>query len=133
MKRPALVVAPNGFNKRTRDVVLMAILSQPSASDVVALSEADYVDGELPLVSFVKVSKLFTMHRVLGFETVCSIRTARPENVLKELRRSCRQQAHERQIKAATGTSGTHVARVAAPFRRRVHREISDIQYTRLG
>ena len=76
-KRPALVVSPNGFNKRTQDVVLVAITSQPSDSYVVALSEADYVDGELPLASFVKISKLFTMHPTLVLKKVCAVRPTR--------------------------------------------------------
>ncbi|MCY4595803.1 MAG: type II toxin-antitoxin system PemK/MazF family toxin [Bryobacterales bacterium] len=86
-KRPALVVSPDGFNKRTQDVVLVAITSQPSDSYVVALSEADYVDGELPLASFVKISKLFTIHPTLVLKKVCAVRPTRLEIVLKELRR----------------------------------------------
>lgn len=86
-KRPALVVSPDGFNKRTQDVVLVAITSQRSDRYVVALAEADYVDGELPLASFVKISKLFTMHPTLVLRKVCAIRPACLDIVLKELRR----------------------------------------------
>ena len=86
-KRPALVVSPDSFNVHAQDVVLVAITSQPSASHVVALDEYDYVDGKLPRVSFVKVSKLFTTHPTLVLKKVCAIKPARLDLVLEELRR----------------------------------------------
>ena len=86
-KRPALVVSPDSFNDHAHDVVLVAITSQPSDSHVVALDEDDYVDGRLPLVSFVKVSKLFTTHLTLVLKKVGTITLARLDAVLQELRR----------------------------------------------
>ena len=86
-KRPALVVSPDSFNDHAHDVVLVAIASQPSDRHVVALDEDDYVDGRLPLVSFVKVSKLFTTHPTLVLKKVCTIKPARLDAVLQELRR----------------------------------------------
>ena len=74
-KRPALVVSPDSFNEHAQDVVLVAITSQPSDSHVVALDEHDYVDGKLPLTSFVKVPKLFTTHPTLVLKKICAIKT----------------------------------------------------------
>ena len=87
-KRPALVVSPDTFNEHAQDVVLVAITSQPSdSSHIVPLDEHDYVDGQLPRISFVKVSKLFTTHPTLVLKKVCAIKPARLRVVLKALRR----------------------------------------------
>ena len=86
-KRPALVVSPDSFNEHAQDVVLVAITSQPSDSHVVALDEHDYVDGKLPLTSFVKVPKLFTTHPTLVLRKICAIKPEPLDIVLQELRR----------------------------------------------
>ena len=86
-KRPALVVSPDSFNEHAQDVVLVAITSQPSDSHVVALDEHDYVDGKLPLTSFVKVPKLFTTHPTLVLKKICAIKPEPLDIVLQELRR----------------------------------------------
>ena len=86
MRPPALVVSPAGFNKLTQDVVPVAITSQPSDSHVVALREADHIDGDLPLASSVENSKLVTMHPTLVFEKVSAIWPTGLDSVLQGLR-----------------------------------------------
>lgn len=47
-RRPALVISPDGFNDQSQDVVLVAITSQTSADNAIALRPDDSIDGELP-------------------------------------------------------------------------------------
>ena len=85
-RRPALVISPNAFNNQGQDVVLVAITSQTSAGNAIALKPDDFVDGELPKDSFVKVAKIFTMHSTLVLKRLCGLRPEKLEDVLRELR-----------------------------------------------
>jgi mRNA interferase MazF len=57
-RRPALVISPNAFNDQAQDVVLVAITSQTSADNAIALEPDHFIDGELPKDSFVNVAKI---------------------------------------------------------------------------
>ena len=85
-RRPALVISPDGFNDQGQDVVLLAITSQTSASSAIALRPDDFIDGELPKDSFVKVAKIFTMHSTLILKRLGALRPEKLEDVLRELR-----------------------------------------------
>ena len=61
-RRPALVISPDPFNEQGQDVVLVAITSQEPDDHAVTIDEHDCIDGVLPKRSFVKASKLFTVH-----------------------------------------------------------------------
>ena len=55
--RPALIVAILDFD----DLVLCQITSNPySSSMAIKLSESDFVDGRLPVNSYIRPDKLFT-------------------------------------------------------------------------
>jgi mRNA interferase MazF len=64
-RRPALVISPDPFNEQGQDMVLIAITSREPDDNAVTIDEHDCVDGELPKKSFVKRSKLFTVHSTL--------------------------------------------------------------------
>ena len=68
-RRPALVISPDSFNEQGQDVVLIAC-----------------VDGELPKKSFVKLSKLFTVHSTLVLKKICALRGEKLDDVLLGLR-----------------------------------------------
>ncbi len=86
-RRPALVISPNPFNEQGQDVVLVAITSQEPTDNAVTIDERDCVDGELPKKSFVKLSKLFTVHSTLVLKRMCVLRGEKLEEVLHGLRR----------------------------------------------
>lgn len=85
-RRPALVVSPDAFNERDRDLVLVAITSQESGDRAVAIEPGDCVEGMLPKPSHVKVAKIFTMHSTLVLKRVCALRPEKLIDVLREVR-----------------------------------------------
>ena len=85
-RRPALVLSPDAFNAQRQDLVLVAITSQPADVDAVAIDGHDCVGGTLPLTSFVKVAKLFTMHSMLVVKPICALRPEKLDTVLSEVR-----------------------------------------------
>ena len=85
-RRPALVISPDSFNEQGQDVVLVAITSQEPDDNAITVDERDCVDGELPKRSFVKLSKLFTVHSPLVLKKVCALRSDKLDDVLLGLR-----------------------------------------------
>jgi mRNA interferase MazF len=86
-RRPALVVSPENFNDRMRDLVVVAITSQLTDQHAVLVERGDCVDGALPKASVVKLAKLFTIHSTLVLKRLCTLRDEKLDAVLGELRR----------------------------------------------
>lgn len=62
-KRPALVLSPDVFNRLNEDLVLAAITSQITEDESgFLLGQNDFVGGELPRKSMIKLGKMFTIH-----------------------------------------------------------------------
>src|SRR5207248_9830917 len=85
-RRPALVISPDPFNQRGHDVILVAITSQQSDDTSIAVEESDLIEGMLPKKSFVKATKIFTIHSTLVLRRICALRREKLEEVLRELR-----------------------------------------------
>jgi mRNA interferase MazF len=86
-RRPALVVSPDGFNDRVEDLVVAAITSQLTEEHAVLIDQRDCVEGMLPKMSVVKMTKIFTIHSSLVIKKICALRPERLEAVLDGLRR----------------------------------------------
>jgi mRNA interferase MazF len=86
-RRPALVISPDAFNQQGEDVVLVAITSQQPDHNAVGVDEGDFIEGTLPKRSFVKATKIFTVHSALILKRICVVRGAKLDEVLGELRR----------------------------------------------
>lgn len=67
-------------------MVLIAITSQQLDDNAVTIDARDCVDGELPKTSFVKLSKLFTVHSTLVLKKMCALRGDKLDEVLPGLR-----------------------------------------------
>lgn len=85
-RRPALVISPDPFNEQGQDVVLIAITSQEPDDGALTIDGRDCVDGELPKKSFVKLSKVFTVHSTLVLKKMCALRDDKVQEVLQGLR-----------------------------------------------
>lgn len=85
-RRPALVISPDIYNSRREDVVLVAITSQQPADNAISLEAKDLRDGTLPKQSFVRVTKIFTMHSTLVLKRICALSGEKLEEVMRELR-----------------------------------------------
>jgi len=69
-------------------LVLVAITSQEPDDNAVTIDVGDCIDGELPKTSFVKLSKLFTIHSTLVLKRICAVRGEKLEDVLHGVRAS---------------------------------------------
>ena len=84
-RRPALVISPDAFNDQ--DIVVAAITSQLTEQQhSLAILQHDCVEGMLPKPSFVKLTKIFTIHSTLIVKRLCAIRQEKLTAVLYELR-----------------------------------------------
>jgi mRNA interferase MazF len=84
-RRPALVISPDAFNDQ--DVVLAAITSQLTEDQhSLVIEQQDCVDETLPRQSFVKLTKIFTIHSTLIVKKLCAVREEKLTAVLNELR-----------------------------------------------
>lgn len=61
VKRPALVVA----NIKGDDVILCQITSQKHNDEIIALNKKDFQEGNLRVDSYIKITRLFTVHNSL--------------------------------------------------------------------
>lgn len=85
-RRPALVISPDAFNDHREDLVLVAVTSQEPDHKAISIDANDLVEGTLPKQSFVKATKIFTMHSTLVLKRICGLRTEKLDDVLRELR-----------------------------------------------
>ncbi|HDN65150.1 MAG TPA: type II toxin-antitoxin system PemK/MazF family toxin [Methanosarcinales archaeon] len=87
-KRPALVVSANWYNKRYRDVVLVAVTSRvPPILDELdyRITESDFKTGKLYKDSVVKLGKVFTIENSLIRRKICGLRSQTMEEILDRL------------------------------------------------
>jgi len=81
------VVSPDSFNSLREDFVLAAISSQVRGGpNALLLGGADFIDGQLPKASEVKVAKIFTIHSSLVLKRLCRLTDEKRVEVLKLLR-----------------------------------------------
>ena len=86
-RRPALVISPDSFNVLRGDLVLAAITSHLTEdADAIRLQPSDFIDGQLPRTSIVKIAKLFTIHSSLVVKKACGLRREKTEQVLETVR-----------------------------------------------
>jgi hypothetical protein len=68
------VVSPDRLNSRGEDLVFAAISSQVRGGpNALPVGAADFMDGQLPKVSEVKVTKIFTIHSSLVLKRLCRL------------------------------------------------------------
>ena len=87
-KRPALVVSANWYNKRYRDVILVAVTSRvPHILDELdyRITESNFKTGKLYKDSVVKLGKVFTIENGLIRRKVCGLRSQTMEEILDRL------------------------------------------------
>lgn len=95
-KRPALVVSANWYNKRYRDVVLVAVTSRvPLILDELdyRITESDFKTGKLYKDSIVKLGKMFTIENSLILQKICDVRGQTMDKILDQLNNVYRERA----------------------------------------
>ena len=81
--RPSVVLARVDFG----DIILCQITSKPYAtSSVIKLTESDFENGKLPLVSYVRPDKLFTIEAKAAQRTVGQLKPVMLNRVLRQVR-----------------------------------------------
>ena len=95
-KRPALVVSANWYNKRYRDVVLVAVTSHvpliPDELDY-RITENDFKTGKLYKASVVKLGKMFTIENSLILKKICDVHGQTMDIILDRLNNVYRERA----------------------------------------
>lgn len=87
-KRPALVVSANWYNKRYRDVVLVAVTSHvPLTLDELEykIIERDFKTGKLYKDSIAKLGKVFTIENRLIIKKICVLRAPIMDRILNQM------------------------------------------------
>ncbi len=95
-KRPALVVSANWYNKRYRDVVLVAVTSHvPLILDELdhRITERDFKTGKLYKDSIVKLGKVFTIENSLVLKKICDLHGQTIDKILDQLNNVYRERA----------------------------------------
>ena len=95
-KRPALVVSADWYNKRYRDVVLVAVTSHvPLILDELdyRITETDFMTGKLYKDSIVKLGKVFTIESSLIIKRICDVRGQTMDKILDQLNSVYRKRA----------------------------------------
>jgi len=97
-KRPALVVSADWYNKRYRDVVLVAVTSHvPLILDELdyRITETDFKTGKLYKDSIVKLGKVlvFTIESSLIIKRICDVRGQTMDKILEQLNSVYRKRA----------------------------------------
>ena len=81
--RPALVVANVEFN----NLILCQITSKPYTSKIsICLKAKDFIEGGLPVVSYVRPDKLFTADMSIIRNTVGMLTNKNKDSILKNIR-----------------------------------------------
>jgi mRNA interferase MazF len=69
-RRPVIVVSNDAYNRKTRDIVVVAMTSNPSATDYgFMITSSDLVQGTLNRPGKVRVDKIFTLSQSIVVRT----------------------------------------------------------------
>ena len=69
-RRPVIVISNNDYNRKTEDVVVVAMTSNPESTDYsFSISSSDLINGKLNRPSKVRVDKLYTMSQSIIVKT----------------------------------------------------------------
>jgi len=69
-RRPVIVISNNDYNRKTEDVVVVAMTSNPESTDYsFSISSSDLMNGKLNRPSRVRVDKLYTMSQSIIVKT----------------------------------------------------------------
>ena len=87
-KRPALVVSANWYNRRYRDVILVAVTSHvPLIMDELdyKIIESDFKTGKLYKDSIVKLGKIFTIEKNIVIKKICDVHGRTIDKILDQM------------------------------------------------
>jgi len=76
-QRPCLVISSNKLNKHSDDLIVIAITSNDKFSKnllSIPLQQSDMQNGTLPIKSYIKLQKVFSIHKTLVRKEVCKIK-----------------------------------------------------------
>lgn len=89
-KRPAVVISPDWFNKKQKDIILMAVTASISRHIdkklEILISRRDLSSGTIPKKSMVKISKIFTCHKGIVVKKIAMIKKEKLNEILEKLR-----------------------------------------------
>ena len=76
------------MNRLKQDFILVAITSQLTEDEHgLALQESDFLEGNLPKKSMVRLTKIFTMHSLLIRKKIGTLKPATMDQVLSQIRK----------------------------------------------
>ena len=81
-RRPVLVLSKCAYNHRSPDIIVAAITSNPHTKEGVAITQLEMESGTLPIKSFVRPDKVYTLSKSIVIKKIGRVRTAVLANVL---------------------------------------------------
>jgi mRNA interferase MazF len=82
-KRPVLVLSNKTHNSSSRDIIVIAITSNPAQKGI-EISNNDLIDGFLPKKSVIKVDKVYTLESGIAIKKIGKIDNDILSNVYDE-------------------------------------------------
>lgn len=80
-RRPALVLADLSGN----DIILCQITSQPNDSSAIAITNADFSNGSLPVNSYIRPNRIFTADKNMIIRSVGTINNSVFDAVVNDI------------------------------------------------
>lgn len=86
-QRPALVLTPEDYNRRSRDLLLAYVTSVPQDDPwALPIDDEDLAAGSLPKPSWIRADKIFTLERDLPRGRVATVSARTREDLRDRLR-----------------------------------------------
>ena len=86
-QRPCLIISNDQINNQTEDIVVLAITSNNTSKNNdlnVQIKQSNIQSGILPKTSYIKLQKIYTIHKKLVRKTVCELTPTVTKKVLNK-------------------------------------------------
>ena len=85
-RRPVIVISNNSYNRRTSDIVVVAMTSNPVEADYsFAITSSDLAAGSLNRPGMIRVDKIYTLSQAIVVKTFGRVNERILDRIRKEL------------------------------------------------
>jgi mRNA interferase MazF len=85
-RRPVIAISNNGYNRRTADIVVVAMTSNPAVVDSgFSIGSSDLIQGTLNRPGMVRVDKIYALSQSIVVKTFGRVNTATLDRIREML------------------------------------------------